>query len=83
MLAARKLHLKVRAAGATHSWSNLFPDPGDILLDMSGFKTLENGERAQVETVPEHSRVFGAGERGRNNDFCGNWLVWVTTKLDR
>ncbi len=46
-MAARLKELHVRAAGATHSYSSLYPDEGDILLDMRNLKTLESGKRAE------------------------------------
>ena len=49
---ARGLHLKVRVVGSTHSWSNLYPDPGQILLSMENFKMLpDKGLPAEMDTV--------------------------------
>ena len=54
VVAARRKGLQLRPAGSTHSWSSLYPDEGDILLDMRSLKTLENGKRAELD----HVRVY-------------------------
>ncbi|XP_013418302.1 L-gulonolactone oxidase-like [Lingula anatina] len=44
--AAMQMNLRIRVAGASAlSWSDLFPDNGQILLDLADL-TLENGQRA-------------------------------------
>ena len=36
--------MQVRAVGSTHSWSPLYPDEGNILIDGTGL-TLYNGNK--------------------------------------
>ena len=38
-------------AGATHSGSPLYPDEGDILLDMRNYTSLEDGKAAERDYV--------------------------------
>jgi len=55
VIAAGQLNVKIRCAGAGFSWSPLFPDENQILMDLSMLSTTPRISFNSAEvSVPKH-----------------------------
>ncbi len=67
--AAKGMGLKIRATGAAFSYSNLFPDEGNILMEMKDVKMLETGDSFTKHEVKLLVHEIGSRFRHLLTDF--------------
>ena len=70
----KKAQMKVRVCGSTHSWTNLYPDPDQVLIRTDLFELCSFGERIRLSgehvTIKCNVTTYECKRHQLENDYC-------------